>query len=316
MKHQVLYNQKSRTQLRKELAAEKFHRVGASFYRYTLIEDPQAFRDQLYLAWSNLRIFGRIYVAREGINAQFCVPEHSWNDFMDSLDRFPETQGIFVNRSNSSGDQSFIKLDVRVREKIVADGLQDNIFEYSEIGTHLGPEQFHKKMQDPNVLVVDVRNDYECETGKFENALTPESETFKEVLPELSQKLQEHKDKELLLYCTGGIRCEKASAFLKHEGYNRVYQLQGGIINYLKEIKEKKESPKYKGSIFVFDGRMAESQAEKIAECYQCGQAHDMHRDCDNTGCHKLMVQCPSCEEKFQGCCSQACMDILTSTSS
>ncbi|MEZ4704727.1 MAG: rhodanese-related sulfurtransferase [Bdellovibrionota bacterium] len=316
MKKEALFNKKSRQQLIKELSQESFSRWAASFYRYIPIENPQTFRDDLYRCWSRLGIFGRIYVAREGINAQFCVPEHRWDDFLQSMETFEVTRGIFVNRSNSSGDNSFLKLEIRVRNKIVADGLEDDLFQKSSIGTHLSPEEFHARVRSPHAVVVDVRNDYECETGKFEGAITPESTTFKDVLPELSQKLQEHKDKDLLLYCTGGIRCEKASAYFKKEGYKNVFQLQGGIINYLKSETVQSTSSNYKGSIFVFDGRMAESPLDKIASCHQCGAPHDVHRDCSYTGCHSLMVQCPQCEKKYQGCCSEQCLEKLQSLTS
>ena len=259
-----------------------------------------------------MNVFGRVYVSNEGVNAQLSIPDFAWDDFVVSLDGFEFLKGVFVNRSSDNGDEAFIKLDVKVRKKIVADGIQENIFEKVTPGKHLEPTEFHELLDQPDTVVVDTRNQYECEIGQFENAFCPESQKFHEVLPELKEKLKPHQDQKLLLYCTGGIRCEKTSAYLKKEGFENVFQLRGGIINYLNEIEEKGLEPKFKGNMFVFDGRMAEPTVmEEMGECYQCGSKHGVHVDCANIGCHQLMIQCEKCSQMFKGCCSEHCAKEL-----
>ena len=308
----VLHNQKSREELLRLLKAEDFPRKAASFYRYFHIEDPQTFRDDLYRAWFSLKVFGRVYVSREGINAQLSVPNHEWTSFEASLKRFKDLENVFLNHSLTSGEKAFIKLDVRVRERVVADGLEDLIFETSSPGRSLDPIAFHKALQEKDVVPVDVRNFYECETGRFDKAICPTSEFFSDVLPELKERLTLYRNRKLLLYCTGGIRCEKAGAYLKHEGYENVFQLRGGIINYLRETRKAKIASYFQGNLFVFDGRMAEQTVGKtISHCHQCQKPYDIHSDCAFVECNRLMIQCSNCAEMYNGCCSVECQEIL-----
>lgn len=318
MELEILHNRKGRQQLEAELEkAGHPHRV-ASFYRYIVIDDPQALRDELYRKWETLGVLGRIYVAHEGINAQFSVPVPNWQKFIDTLSQWPATKDVFLNISDHSDygadhqDYPFIKLKIKVRRYIVTDGLSENVFKDAPPAQHLDPITFHEAVADPNTVVVDVRNQYECETGRFNNAWLPKSERFSEVLPELTSALQAQKSKRLLLYCTGGIRCEKASAYLHQHGFENVFQLKGGIVNYLKTVQAAQLPSRFQGSLFVFDGRMAEpTVGEPIAHCYTCDSAYDIHSDCANVECHKLMIQCPACREKLQGCCSEECLAVF-----
>ena len=301
-----LHNRKSRTELQADLAAENRPRQILSFYRSCRIDDPQQLRDALYLAWNPMRVLGRIYVANEGINAQLSVPQNQWQSWTDTLLKWPATDGVFINLATHSQGPSFIKLKIKVRAKIVADGLPADF--KMQPATHLTPLDFHQAVQDPDNIVVDVRNDYECETGHFLGAYLPSSERFSQVLPEIAQRFAQEKDKTLLLYCTGGIRCEKASSYLKQQGFAHVAQLRGGIIHYLNTIKCTDQPSRYHGSLFVFDDRMAEPTVQKIiAQCAQCQAPYDIHRDCNNPACHQLFIQCPTCQQQFAGCCSRAC---------
>lgn len=308
-----MHNVKSRAQLEKELDAEQFERIAVSFYRYIDVADPTDFRDRLYARWYPKRIFGRVYVAEEGINAQLSVPVHYWAWFKTNITTLPYLSEIFLNRSKTLGNRAFLKLDVKVRSKILADGLNENILKSVSPGPHLSPQEFHEKIASGTAVVVDARNHYECETGHFKGAILPQAQTFSEMLPELKDSLQNFKEKDVLMYCTGGIRCEKTSAYLKKHGYQNVYQLQGGIINYLNDREEKRdEASLFEGSMFVFDGRMAEPTVnEVIAKCHQCGNPFDRHVDCANVSCHKLFIQCPQCAEAFLGCCSPTCRELL-----
>ncbi|MCB0272201.1 MAG: rhodanese-related sulfurtransferase [Bdellovibrionales bacterium] len=308
-----LHNIYSREELTRKRAAETFHRKACSFYRYVQIANPEQFRNELYLSWYPLGILGRIYISHEGINAQLCVPEHNWEGFQTTLQIFSYTKNMFINEALSEGDDAFLKLDIKVRNKIVADGIDGNIFEKSSCGQHLDPSSFHAMMENEDVIVVDTRNDYECEIGYFENAILPNSETFRDVLPELTEKLKEHKDKKILMYCTGGIRCEKASAYFKNEGFENVFQLQGGIINYLRETSKKGVPSKFHGSNFVFDGRMAELIDDQVeSTCISCETPYFKHIDCANQRCHRLIVQCEACATNMKGCCSNECLQEIS----
>jgi len=210
-------------------------------------------------------------------------------------------------------DHSFLKLTVKVRDKIVADGLKDETFDVTNIGIHLKAKDFNELLEDPNTIVVDMRNHYESEIGHFTNAIKPDVDTFRESLPIIEEQLSEHKqDKKLLMYCTGGIRCEKASAYFKHKGFENVYQLEGGIIEYTRQVKAEGLESKFIGKNFVFDHRLGERITDDIvSQCHQCGEPCDVHTNCANEGCHLLFIQCDSCKEKMEGCCSSECATII-----
>lgn len=285
-------------------------RITLSFYTYAKIEDPRKFRDELFLKWNSLDVLGRIYVAFEGINAQLSLPAIKLDEFKSFLDTYPFMKDIRLNIAIEQADKSFLKLTIKVRNKIVADGLNDSTFDPSNYGTHLNANDFNKMMDDPDVVVVDMRNHYESEIGHFIGAITPQVETFRESLPIIHDELAAHKnDKKILMYCTGGIRCEKASAYFKHRGFKQVYQLEGGIINYARQIKSLGLSSKFIGKNFVFDNRLGERITnDVIAHCHQCGTSCDTHTNCKNDTCHKLFIQCEACAAAMQGCCCEACM--------
>jgi UPF0176 protein len=204
--------------------------------------------------------------------------------------------------------KSFFALDIKVREKIVADGLNDATFDVTNKGIHLKAKEFNELVEDPNTIVVDMRNHYEHEVGHFQNAVLPDVDAFREALPVVEKILEEHKDKNIVMYCTGGIRCEKASAYYKHKGFEKVYQLEGGIIEYARQVKAQGLENKFKGKNFVFDERLGERISDEvIAHCHQCGTLCDTHNNCANDGCHLLFIQCDDCRKKFDACCSAEC---------
>ncbi len=294
-----------------EQAGEK--RLTLSFYAYAHLQDPQKFRNELFLAWNPLNALGRIYVAHEGINAQMSVPAHHFDAFRETLETYDFMKGIRLNVAVEQDDFSFLKLTIKVRKKIVADGLDDNTFDVTNKGIHLKAAEFNKMLDDPDTIVVDFRNHYESEIGHFIGAVTPDVDTFRESLPIINEKLQEFKEeKKLLMYCTGGIRCEKASAYFKHQGFKNVYQLEGGIIEYARQVKAEGLESKFIGKNFVFDHRLGERITNDIiANCHQCGKPCDTHVNCANEACHLLFIQCEECAEKMHGCCSGACVDII-----
>lgn len=309
-----LYNTLSPEQLKAKLQAETFSRRTLSFYRYVILTNPEAMRDRLYREWQALDCLGRIYIAREGINAQMNVPEHHWQKFLEGLNAIPEFANMPLKLAVEDDGQSFIKLTVKVRERILADGLAQDTYDVTNVGSHLNAEEWNRAMEQ-GALVVDMRNHYESEIGHFENAILPQAETFREELPEVVEKLKGKENKKILLYCTGGIRCEKTSAYLKHHGFKDVNQLHGGIIDYARQIKTKALPNKFKGKNFVFDERMGESISQEIiAHCHQCGAPCDTHVNCANVECNLLFIQCEACAQKHQGTCSPQCREVLNLT--
>ena len=288
-------------------------RLTLSFYTYAHIDNPQLFRDFLFIHWNKLEVLGRIYVSFEGINAQLSVPAKKFDLFKSHLDSVDFLNGIRLNIAIEQDNKSFLKLKIKVRQKIVADGLDDSTFDVTNCGVHVNAETFNKLVQDPDTLLVDMRNHYESEIGHFEGAITPDVDTFRQSLPLIEKDLEAHKsDKKLVMYCTGGIRCEKASAYFKHKGFEEVYQLEGGIIEYARQVEALGLENKFRGKNFVFDERRAERISEEvIAVCHQCGTPCDTHVNCANEACHLLFIQCESCAASHKGCCSSQCEEII-----
>ncbi len=308
-----LYNKISAEERRLLIEAENTERVTLSFYKYSKILNPKLFRDYLFLHWNSMSILGRIYIAHEGINAQISLPAFKLKKFRTFLDEISFLKGVRLNIAVEQNDESFLKLTIKIKDKIVADGLDDSSFDVTQKGTHVNAKRFNELLAEKGTLCLDMRNHYESEIGHFKGALTPDVDTFRESLPYIDQILAEQKkDKKLLMYCTGGIRCEKASAYFKHKGFKNVFQLEGGIIEYAKQVKAEKIKNQFIGKNFVFDERRGESISNCIiAKCHQCGSPCDTHVNCSNEACHLLFIQCESCQDKSQACCSSECQDIF-----
>ena len=308
-----LYNTLSAQERAALIDAAGEERLTLSFYAYAYIGNPEEFRDHLFISWNALDVLGRIYVAHEGVNAQLSVPAPKFDAFKKHLDSIDFLKGIRLNIALEQDNKSFLKLKIKVRDKIVADGLNDNTFDVANKGVHLNASEFNTLTNQDDTIVVDMRNHYESEIGHFEGAITPDVDTFRDSLPIIEEDLAEHKeDKNLVMYCTGGIRCEKASAYFKHKGFKNVYQLEGGIIEYARQVKNQGLENKFVGKNFVFDERRSETISEDvIARCHQCGTACDTHVNCANEACHLLFIQCPTCAEKLDNCCSDTCAEIV-----
>lgn len=308
----VLHNKYSKEELKKRLNEEPFKRITLSFYRYVCIDEVEIFRDEFYKKLDELMVLGRIYVANEGINAQISVPDINYEAFQNLLDSDERFRNMRLNIAVEDNGKSFYKLIVRVKHKIVADGLDDKTFDPGDVGKHLNAREFNEALENPDSVVVDMRNHYESEIGHFEKAILPDADTFKQELPMVLNTLKDKKDKKVLLYCTGGVRCEKASAYLKHQGFKDVNQLYGGIIHYIREVKQQGLPSKFKGKNFVFDERLGERIGDEIiSRCHQCGKSCDNHTNCANDDCHLLFIQCADCADKMQGCCTIECQTIV-----
>jgi UPF0176 protein len=307
-----LYNKYDKNTLLKKIEQEPFKRITISFYQYAHIEQPDVWRDELYENLFRLGVLGRIYVAHEGINAQVNCPEPNVEAFRDYLYTYPFLKGIRLNVAVEQNNKSFVKLIIKVRPKIVADGINDPSFKIDQRGKYLSAEEFNQMTEDPETIVIDMRNHYEYEVGHFKNAVEIPSDAFRDQLPMAVEMMKENKDKKIIMYCTGGIRCEKASAYMLHNGFPNVYHVEGGIIHYTNVAKEKGIPNKFIGKNFVFDERLGERITEDIiAHCHQCGSPCDDHTNCVNEACHLLFIQCKACAEKYEGCCSDECKTFI-----
>ncbi len=326
----VLHNRISQAELKKILYAETEHRTTISFYQYFPVDDPKLLRDEMYKELNAIKVFGRIYIATEGINAQISVPDSNVDVFRDYLHSIPSLKDIRLNiavdndarpaglseRTNlnepGGRGKSFWVLKIKVREKIVADGITDPGFSMQNKGSYVNAIQMNNLLQDENTIVIDMRNHYEYEVGHFEKAIEIPSDTFREQLPMAVDMMKDMKDKNIIMYCTGGIRCEKASAYMLHHGFNNVFHLEGGIINYARQAKAEGLETKFIGKNFVFDDRLGERITEDIiAKCHQCGKPADTHANCKNDGCHLLFIQCADCAIQYDGCCSSECKTVF-----
>jgi UPF0176 protein len=312
MQNMALFNLYDKNTLRSKLEKEPFARKTVSFYRYVIVPDPAQFRTELYRDFQQLGVLGRVYVAHEGINAQINIPEPKVNDFVGYLNQHVLLKNIPLKWAVEDDGKSFLKLVIKVRKKIVADGLDDQSFDVTNVGKHLNAAEFNAALEQPETIVVDMRNHYETEVGRFEKAICPEADTFKEELPMVLDILKGKEDKKVIMYCTGGIRCEKASAYLRHHGFTDVNQLHGGIIDYVRQIKQLGIESKFKGKNFVFDERMGERiTSDILAECHQCGKPCDTHTNCANDACHLLFIQCENCRQTYNGCCCNKCKEVF-----
>jgi UPF0176 protein len=308
----ALHNRVARQELKDRIKQDTTPRTTLSFYCYFRISDPPVFRDNLYRQFSELGVLGRIYVAHEGINAQISVPTANFEAFRSVLDSTGSLKGIRLNIAVDDDGRSFYVLDIKVRNKIVADGIDDPAFDMANRGRYVDAEQFNKLASDPRTVVIDMRNHYEYEVGHFENAIEIPSDTFREQLPMAAEMMKDDKDRNIIMYCTGGIRCEKASAYMLHRGYTNVFHLEGGIIHYANQVKQKGLPNKFHGKNFVFDQRLGERITDEIiAHCHQCGQPADTHVNCANDACHLLFIQCDECRRKFDNCCGAECQAFI-----
>jgi UPF0176 protein len=307
-----LYNKLSKKDRIKliEKAGEK--RFTLSFYKYELIKNLEIFRNFLFVQFNSIDVLGRIYIANEGINAQLSLPAKNIYLLKKVLDEISFLKNVRLNIAIEHDNESFLKLKIKIRDKIVADGLGNDEYDLKNNGIHVNASEFNELLNDENTIAIDMRNHYESEIGHFEGANLPDVDTFRESLPLINKKYSKYKkDKKILMYCTGGIRCEKASAFLMQNGYENVFQLDGGIIEYTRQVKSQNIQNKFIGKNFVFDNRRSERISEKIiSKCHQCGSKCDEHVNCNNEACHLLFIQCEKCKIKYNGCCSTDCEEI------
>jgi len=310
MSKDALYNKKNKEQLLEDLQQETFNRITISFYKYTSLNNLEDLRDKLYKDWLSLKILGRIYIAYEGINAQISLPEYMIEKFKNYMNTFDNFKDIKYKIAVQEG-LSFLKLTIKIKNEIVAYKIPEDQYDMGLVGNHLNYKEFNKAIDD-GAVIVDMRNYYEGEIGKFNNAIIPDVDRSQDLLPEIKKLLKNYKNDKVLMYCTGGIRCEKASAYLLHHGFKDVNQLDGGIVKYANDIKKNNVQSKFIGKNFVFDQRLAESITDDVlSTCHMCKNKCDTHTNCLNQDCHILFIQCKTCSRTYNGCCSEKCSNFI-----
>ncbi len=303
-----LHNRVSRRELRARMQADPTPRTTISFYQYTPIADPKAFRDELYGDFRAIGVLGRIYIAEEGINAQVSVPTDHVERLRERIHAIPGCDGVRLNVAVHDDGRSFFVLDIKVRKQIVADGITDPGFDMRNKGRYVEADRFNELTASADTVLIDMRNHYEYEVGHFRDAIELPSDTFREQLPMAVDMMKDNKERTIIMYCTGGIRCEKASAWMLHNGFRNVFHLKGGIINYVNQVRSQGLENRFIGKNFVFDDRLGERVSDDvIAHCHQCGKPCDTHVNCMNDACHLLFIQCEDCRGKNEGCCSEEC---------
>ena len=274
----------------------------SSFYKYSKISNPNLFRDKHQKYCNSLKIKGKILIAKEGINGTISGTKKQIQNYEKNLKKNKLFKDIKFKHTISK-IHPFKKTIVRVKKEIVTSGLKVNLNKKAE---YVSPKELNNIIdKQKDIILLDARNNYESKIGKFKNALTPNIETFKQ-FKKIKKDLLKFKNKKIITYCTGGVRCEKASAFLKENGFKNVFQLEGGILNYIEKFPNKH----FEGRCFVFDNRMSIPSSKKSKEISICELCHvncSHYINCINVKCDKLFICCNNCEKKFNHACSKKC---------
>ena len=280
--------------------------VVSSFYKYTEIENPEVFQREHQNYCNELGIKGKVLVAREGINGTVSGTKEHIDKYEKHLLNNKLFSGMTYKRTITD-EHPFKKTIVRIRKEIVTSGLNVDMKNVGERITPKELKELYDKKED--FIILDARNDYESKIGKFHNAITPKLEVFRD-FRKVAKKLSKHKDKKIVMYCTGGIRCEKASAYMKEQGYKKVYHLKDGILNYIEQYPD----TYFEGRCFVFDNRLSVPSGDKtedIALCEFCHIPCGRYINCANMKCDKLFICCNECDNTWEGTCSKSCRGII-----
>ncbi|WP_075433908.1 rhodanese-related sulfurtransferase [Buchnera aphidicola] len=289
-------------------------RIVLSFYKYFIILDPKKLCYLIKLNLEKKNILGRIYISEEGINALISIPffEFSYiKHFFKCI--HIKTKKMYMNASFENKKETFFDLRVKVKKQIISSQINNFYFNNKKRGIYLNAYLINKYILYKSCVLVDMRNSYEYEIGHFFNSITVPAQTFREQLKKIPKYLHQYKEKKVILYCTGGIRCEKATALLRNHGFSQVYHIYGGILCYLTQVKKYNLRNYFQGKVFVFDARLAKKVTNKIfSKCISCNQFTDrVHINCFNNFCHRLFIQCKVCSIKFDSCCSEKCQKKL-----
>lgn len=272
------------------------------YYLFTEVPDPAESAAEQRTWCDELGLRGRIIVAHEGINGTVSGLSASTGEYMARMQAHPLFRATEF-KIDEHEDHAFKKLSVKVRSEIVTLGIEVDSVRHT--GQHLSPVEFRDRLSDPDALVLDIRNDYEYEMGRFKGAVQPPVESFREFPDWISANFANAKDKPILTYCTGGIRCEKLTAYLTEQGFCDVYQLHGGIVTYAKDPEVKGEG--FEGDCFMFDDRLSVPVGAPVSVCEGCGQGSSRYVNCSNVDCNRLFFLCAACERERGLACSETC---------
>ena len=280
------------------------------YYHYTSIEDPNALKEEHKALCQSLNLLGRIYITHEGINGTVSGLIEDTQAYMDIMQKHDLFKGIVFKIDESEG-HVFKKLKLKIKNELVNFSLEDDVNPLEITGDYLEPSEFYERLQDPQTIVIDARNTYEYDLGHFKGAIRPNIETFRELPQWIREHKDEFKDKKIITYCTGGVRCEKFSGWLKREGFDDVAQLHGGIVTYGKDPIAKGQL--WDGLCYVFDERISVpiNQVEHVivGKDYFTGEPCERYINCANPDCNKQIICSLESEIANQGSCSQACRE-------
>ncbi|WP_348769345.1 rhodanese-related sulfurtransferase [Buchnera aphidicola] len=308
----MLYNCFSKKELKKNILLTNQPRLILSFYKYFCIQNLKEFRDKIYKSFSQYNILGRVYISHEGMNAQISIPTNMYLIFKKFLYQLnPLLNNLYINKTfNVNNTSAFWLLSVKIKKYIINDGITDSLFKFENVGIYIDAKTVNLMLNDKKTIFIDMRNSYEYKIGHFPNALEIKSKTFREQLRNLIKIMHDNnKYENIVMYCTGGIRCEKATSWMIFNKFKNVYHIKGGIIGYVNQAKKNKLPILFKGSMFVFDNRISEKISKDIISfCKQCNQPSDNYVNCCFSLCHLLFIQCNNCSINFKNCCSIDCM--------
>lgn len=276
------------------------------FYKFVEVENPEKFRKNHLDFCKTLGVKGKVLIAKEGINGSVAGTEEQVEQYKKELTKDPRFSNVEF-KTEFGLENPFDKMLVRVKKEIIR---LDQEIDLTKVGKYVSPQEFLESYNDPNVVIIDARNDYESKVGKFKKAIVPKIDAFRE-FPEFVKNLNLPKDTKILTYCTGGIRCEKASAYMVKQGFTNVSQLQGGIIKFCQTIPN---TDVWEGQCFVFDNRLSSpigQDKKQINNCIHCNTQSDLYRNCKIKSCNKLIFICNDCRKTMHACCSQDCMKKL-----
>jgi UPF0176 protein len=288
---------------------KEYIRINFSFYKYFYINNPLLLKNKIEEYFYKLNVFGRIYISKEGINAQGSILKKFFYKMKYFIYQLNEhLNNVFINVGIDNTRQSFLTLKIKLKKKIVSDGLQNEYCTQKYKKKYLNAYAVNKYLKNDKTIFLDIRNYYEYKIGHFDKAISTYTLTFRDQLKEIFNYIKLYKKKKIVLYCTGGIRCEKADFIIRQKGYKNVYQIYGGIIGYINECKQKKIPIMFLGKNFVFDLRLQESISKNIlSTCDQCFKKSDYYVNCMYTKCNLLFIQCISCSKKYKSFCSKLC---------
>jgi len=276
------------------------------FYKYINLTHPELIvLEHLHWCLKN-DIKGRVFFASEGVNGTVSGLVDNIEKYKKHLTSYPEFKDLWFKEDNTD-EHAFKKMHVRLKNEIVHGDLKDVSLDHG--GNRLSPEELLRLYQQgKDFVIVDARNWYESKIGKFKNAITPPMKNFREWKKVVNEDLKEYKEKIVVTYCTGGIRCEKASAYMVESGFKNVYQLDGGIVNFIKKFPD----TYWEGGMFVFDERRvvnpnSKDELQHIAQCHFCGEPTSYYINCHNLDCDKIIVSCHKCKIENDNCCCEEC---------